>query len=131
MKQLKSYLFQAVYNWVLDNNYTPHILVDTSSELVTVPREFVQEDRIVLNIHPQSVDGFIANDDGLSFFARFAGRSRPVSIPPEAVLAIYARETNQGMVFQADGIAGEMLSEILPQMPQPPKPQRPQLHIVK
>lgn len=131
MKHLKSYIFQAVYNWILDNNLTPHILVDTSSELVTVPREFVQEDRIVLNIHPQSVDGFIANDDGLSFLARFAGRSRPVVIHPEALLAVYARETNQGMVFQADGISGEMLSELLPQTPQPPRPQRPQLHIVK
>jgi stringent starvation protein B len=131
MKNLKSYLFQAVYNWILENNFTPHILIDASCENVTVPREFVQDDRIVLNIHPQSVSGFIANDEGLSFLARFAGRSRPVVVHPEALLAVYARETNQGMVFQADGIAGEMLSELIPQFPEPPKPQRPQLRIVK
>lgn len=114
MKQLNSYLFDAVYNWILDSQYTPYILIDTSSNYISVPREYIQDDRIILNIHPHSVNGFTANDGGLSFLARFNGSSRPVEIPSESLLALYARETSQGLVFQGESASTDLVSNLFP-----------------
>ncbi len=131
MKLLKSCLLESVYDWILDNQNTPYIMVDTTSETVSVPREYVQDDRIVLNIHPRSVDGFIVNDEGLSFLARFNGQSRPVVVPYESLIALYARETSQGLVFQGETVATELVSNLLPVSTEPPQQMRPQLRIVK
>lgn len=132
MKMLKSYLFDSVYRWILDSNYTPYILVDTGSEQVSVPREYVRENRIILNIHPRSIEGFVVNDDGLSFMARFDGQSRPVMVPAGCLIAIYARETSQGIVFQGESVATETISDILPASVQsPPQHQRPRLTLVE
>lgn len=131
MVPLKSYLFEAAYNWILDHKMTPHILVDSSFNGVTVPREYVRDNRIILNIHPQSVEGFQANEDGLSFLARFAGQSRPVIIPPEALMAVYSRETSQGIVFQGDSMVTELVTEELPKAPEPPRRNKPRLTLVK
>ena len=132
MKMLKSYMFDSVYRWILDSNYTPYILVDAGSDRVSVPREFVRDNRIILNVHPRSIEGFIANDDGLNFMARFSGQSRPVVVPADCLIAIYARETNQGIVFQGESVAAEMISDLLPvSSPVSAKHQRPQLKLVK
>lgn len=130
MQTLRTILFDSVYTWILDNDLTPYVLVDASGETVSVPREHVHDDRIILNIHPRSIDGLMASDEGLSFMARFDGRSRPIVVPADALMALYSRETNQGVVFQGDSIAIEMITEE-PEAAPEKTPRRPQLTLVK
>jgi len=99
MTPIKLYLLRAVYDWSLENQLTPQILVDASADGVDVPRNYVQDGRIVLNINPSAVGHFEFAADCLRFSARFGGRSLSVEIPYAAVLAIYARENNQGITF--------------------------------
>ena len=97
----KPYLLRAIYDWSLDNGFTPQILVAADRDEVAVPLQYVQDNRIVLNIHPQSVKEFQLENDYLWFSARFSGSSFQVTVPISAVLAIYARENGQGIVFQS------------------------------
>ncbi len=99
MSLLKRYLIQAVYDWTLDNGFTPHVLVDATEEGVRVPGQYVQEGRIVLNIHPRSVRDYELGDDWLHVSARFSGREFRVEVPLPAIRAIYAKENGQGMSF--------------------------------
>lgn len=131
MSCFRTALFDAVYNWILENNYTPYVLADTASTMVSVPREFAQNGRIILNVHPRSIDGLIANEEGLSFMARFNGVSRPVVLPADSVLALYARETNQGAAFHGNFMVTELLQDLPPVPLQTPRPNRPQLKLVK
>lgn len=100
MIPLRSYLLRAVYDWSLDNSFTPHLLVDALNEEVKVPPAFVQEGKITLNIHPQAVQNFELGQDRVSFSARFAGQPQWIEVPIAAILAIYARENGRGIVFQ-------------------------------
>ena len=102
-RSTKPYLVRAIYEWAIDQGLTPQILVDATVDGVEVPREFVEEGQIVLNIHPQSVKDLEMGNDYLMFSARFAGRVFEVCVPIPAVSAIYSRENGQGIVFQADG----------------------------
>lgn len=129
MATLRVQLFHSVYAWILEQDFTPYILVDAEPEAVVVPQEHVQDGRIILNIHPRSVDNFYIDDDGLSFSARFNGASRTIMIPATALMALYTRETNQGVVFQGDSIATELVSDSVPGTGK--KPGRPQLTLVK
>lgn len=95
----KPYLIRAIYQWALDNGYTPQILVATDNEKVVVPRQYVQDDRIVLNIHPQSVAGLNLGNEYIWLSTRFSGKAMEITVPLPAVLAIYARENGQGVVF--------------------------------
>lgn len=124
-------LFDAVYDWILENNYTPYVLADTSYPTVSVPREYVQNDRIILNVHPRSIDGLINSEEGLNFMARFNGVSRPVVLPADSVLALYARETNQGVAFHGNFMVTELLQDLPPVPMQTPRPSRPELKLVK
>jgi stringent starvation protein B len=99
MTPLKLYLIRAVYDWAVDNDFTPQVLVDAMAAGVKVPPAYVQEGRIVLNIHPRAVGHFEFTADAIRFSARFGGRSLAVEAPYAAVLAIYARENNQGITF--------------------------------
>jgi stringent starvation protein B len=99
MNQLKLYLIRAVYDWAVDSSFTPQVLVDATAAGVKVPPAYVQEGRIVLNIHPRAVGHFEFAADAIRFSARFGGQSIPVEAPYTAVLAIYARENNQGITF--------------------------------
>ena len=131
MNSFRTALFEAVYDWILENNFTPYVLADTASDLVTVPREFSNNERIILNIHPRSIEGFILNDDGLNFMARFGGVSRPVVLPAESVLTLYARETNQGVAFHGNLMVTELLQDLPPVPAEVPRQNRPQLKLVK
>ena len=94
--------------WMLDNGLTPHIVVDASLPGVQVPDGFVRDGRIILNVSDSATEGLSLGNDLVAFSARFAGTPRPVSIPVAAVLGIYARETEQGMVFSAEpDVAGQ------------------------
>ena len=99
MSSFRTALFDAVYDWILENDFTPYILADTSSSTVSVPREYTHNGRIILNIHPHSIDGLIVDEDGISFMARFNGVSRPVvreALPvAEVVLARAAQHRRE------------------------------------
>jgi len=131
MATLRIQLFNSVYSWILDQDYTPYILVDAAQEAVAVPPEHIQDGRIILNIHPRSVDNFYVDDDGLSFSARFNGTSRQIMVPATALMALYTRETNQGVVFQGDSIATELMTDAPDEPESEKKSRRPQLTLVK
>ncbi|MES2491106.1 MAG: ClpXP protease specificity-enhancing factor [Pseudomonadota bacterium] len=95
----RPYLIRAVYDWATDNGCTPHMLVAADYPGVVVPLEFVQEGRITLNIAPMAVQGLNLEIEPLWFSARFSGRSFEVSVPSGAVLAVFARENGEGIVF--------------------------------
>lgn len=96
----RPYLIRALYDWVLDNNLTPHLLVAADAQGVDVPRQFVTEEgKITVNISPSAVRGLTLGNDLITFSARFSGQSHQISVPPGAVLALYARENGEGMLF--------------------------------
>ncbi|MDA7746475.1 ClpXP protease specificity-enhancing factor [Psychromonas sp.] len=98
----RPYLLRAFYNWIVDSECTPHIIVDASQPLVEVPAQFVENGKIVLNIAPQSVIDFSLDDDALSFNARFSGQPMKVYIPIYAIEGIYARENGEGTIFPSE-----------------------------
>lgn len=100
MTPRRPYLFRAFYDWILDNDLTPYIVVDTSVYGVLVPQEFVQNNQIVLNIAPQSVGQYVSNNEQIEFNARFSGVPQHIVVPMAAVEAIYARENGVGMGFE-------------------------------
>jgi stringent starvation protein B len=95
----KPYLIRAIYEWILDNGMTPHLVVDAEFPGTEVPREFVEEGQIVLNVAPGAVRELVIGNDWISFSARFSGVVRNLLLPTEAVLGIVTRENRQGMVF--------------------------------
>jgi stringent starvation protein B len=101
----KPYLLRAIYEWCTDNGYTPYIAsaVDARTQ---VPREFVKNGEIVLNISFAATSGLKMDNDMIHFHARFGGVSREIAIPVDNVLAIYARENGQGMAFEVQKSAG-------------------------
>jgi len=116
MTPSRPYLMRGLYEWILDNDSTPYVLVDANIMGVQVPMEFVNDGQIVLNVSPSAVRDLLINNDALSFNARFAGVPQNVYVPIVAVLAIYAKESGEGMVFGNEAGAPD------PNDPQPPKP---------
>ena len=96
----RPYLLRALHEWISDSGYMPHLIVDAQVEGVQVPREYVRDGRIVLNISHTAVHGLTLGNDTIEFDARFAGVRHHVRAPVGAVLGIYARETGQGMAFE-------------------------------
>lgn len=99
IKPSRPYLLRALYDWVLDNDMTPHIAVDARVVGVQVPEQFVQDGQITLNIAPGAVQGLLIDDQGISFSARFGGVPMNVYAPMVAVLALFTRENGMGMGF--------------------------------
>lgn len=99
MTSSRPYLLRALLDWISDNGLTPHLLVDATLPGVTVPTRFIQDGRITLNVGPAAVEGLEMGNERVSFSARFAGQPMQVRVPVAAVLAIYARENGQGMMF--------------------------------
>jgi stringent starvation protein B len=106
-----------LYEWILDNDCTPYVVVLADTPGVVVPAGHAQDGRIVLNIAPQSVRGLVIDDAGIRFDARFGGRSVGVSAPCGAVVAIYARENGQGMAFEPDVAAPAQAPDEPPKRP--------------
>jgi len=102
MTSSRPYLIRALYQWIVDNGVTPYILVDALVEGVDVPPQHVQDNKIVLNIAPMAVQSLTLADDVITFSARFSGQSVNLFVPTNAVLAIYARENGQGMMFNEE-----------------------------
>ena len=107
MSSHRPYLLRALYEWISDNDMTPHLLVDATQEGVRVPAHTVNEGKVVLNIAARAVGHLNMDNDSVAFTARFGGVSLAVIVPIGAVLAIYARETGQGMALPPeDGTPG-------------------------
>jgi len=127
MTSQKPYLIRAIFEWLVDNNLTPHLLVDATLDGVQVPHEFINEGKIVLNIDPGAVRNYHADNEWISFSARFSGKPMELFIPIHAVQSIYSKENNQGMFFPEE--------EHSPEPPTPPSPikqaKRPGLKIVR
>ncbi|MBB3047092.1 stringent starvation protein B [Litorivivens lipolytica] len=102
MSSSRPYMIRAIYQWILDNQCTPYLLVNAEGEGVVVPQDFVQDGQIVLNISETAVVGLTIDNAYLSFSGRFGGVSQDIWVPVGAVLAIYARENGQGMLFEPD-----------------------------
>ncbi|MCQ8879530.1 ClpXP protease specificity-enhancing factor [Pseudoalteromonas shioyasakiensis] len=133
----RPYLLRAFFDWIVDNQCTPHLVVNADFPAVQIPTQFVQDGQIVLNISPSAVTQFSMDKQQLSFNARFGGQPMQVYVPLGAVLAIYARENGEGTVFTADeflededDFAPELESvdleeEFIPDdEPTPPKPDK-------
>ena len=133
MKPRRPYLLRAMHEWISDSGYTPHIVVDAGAQGVDVPRQFVQDGRIVLNLSWSATAQLTLGNDEVSFSGRFGGAAMNVRVPLEAVLAIYARETGQGMIFTEEDAPPPEAKP--PQPPAGPETRRsaarPRLKVVK
>ena len=119
---------RALYEWIVDNDFTPYVLVDASIADVMVPQQFVKDNQIVLNISPDAVVDLVISNQAVAFNGRFGGVATDVFVPIAAVVGIYARENGQGMVFDPE----EVVSPSDDSPPEPDKPERrPSLKIVK
>lgn len=98
----RPYLLRAFYEWLLDNQLTPHLVVDINLPGVLVPLEYARDGQIVLNIAPRAVGNLELGNDEVRFNARFGGVPRQVTVPIAAVLAIYARENGAGTMFEPE-----------------------------
>ncbi|MGR9090769.1 MAG: ClpXP protease specificity-enhancing factor [Gammaproteobacteria bacterium] len=102
MVSTRPYLIRAIYEWAEDHKFTPHLLVDTTVDNVVVPTEFIEDDKIILNIAGSAVVNLDLGDEFISFGARFSGVSQEIFVPTTAVRAIYARENGIGLVLPDD-----------------------------
>ncbi|MEI7036168.1 ClpXP protease specificity-enhancing factor [Fulvimonas yonginensis] len=134
MSSNRPYLLRAIYDWITDNQLTPYLLVDATVEGVRVPPQVIKNGQVVLNIAMRAVANLELGNDFISFQARFSGVSQAIRIPVQAVLALYAQENGQGMMFPAED------GEPPPPAPEGPdagpsdggdKPRRSHLRIVK
>jgi stringent starvation protein B len=95
----RPYLIRALNEWILDNELTPHILVDAEKDGVFVPEQFVEGGKIVLNISPIAVKSLQITNESITFSARFSGNSYNIFVPINTILAIYSKENRMGMIF--------------------------------
>lgn len=108
----RPYLLRAFYEWLLDNQLTPHLVVDVTLPGVQVPMEYARDGQIVLNIAPRAVGALELANDEVRFNARFGGVPRQVSVPLAAVLAIYARENGAGTMFEPEAAYDEEVASL-------------------
>jgi stringent starvation protein B len=128
----RPYLIRAFYDWIIDNNLTPYIIIDATAEGISVPQEYVKDDKIVLNIAAHVVHGLSLGNQVIQFKARFGGVPRTIFAPVAAVTAIYAKENGRGMVFTDEDIQGDEGEGGGETEPTPPTtPIKPKLRIVK
>ncbi len=125
MTPSQPYLLRAIYEWIIDNDLTPYVLVNAEHDASHVPHQYVENGKIVLNLGPEAVNDLQMANDYIDFNARFSGKAMNVSFPVSAVMAIYAKENGQGMVFN------ESDDETPPPESGPDKSGRPSLKLVK
>ncbi len=127
MTSSRPYIMRALYEWILDNECTPYVLVNAMAADVEVPQQYVKDGQIVLNISPLSVVDLVIDNTAMRFNGRFGGMATDVYVPTAAVLGIYARENGQGMVFDEEQVPDP------PTEPGPPptSDKKPSLKVVK
>ena len=126
MTSNRPYLLRAIHEWINDNGLTPYLLVEASAPGVRVPASAIKDGRVVLSVASRAVARLDIGMETVSFLARFGGVSHAIELPISAVLAIYAQENGQGMMFPAE----EASTPPDPPAPEEP-PKRPRLHVVK
>ena len=126
MTPLKPYLIRSIYEWIVDNQLTPHLLVDANNSNALFPLDFIEDGKIVLNIRPEAIQGLLLGNDNIEFNARFSGKPTHIVAPVPAILAIYAKENGKGMVFDPNEADQDN-----PTPTPPPPPKRPTLRVVK
>lgn len=102
MTSNRPYLLRALYDWITDNDLTPHILVDAEFAGVDVPNHAIQKGKVVLNVATGATENLQLENETIFFKARFSGKPYQITVPMDAVIAIYARENGQGMMFAQD-----------------------------
>ena len=107
----RPYLLRAYYDWLVDNSFTPYLVVDATYLGVNVPVEYVKDGQIVLNLSANATGDLQLTNDFIQFNARFKGVSRELYIPMGAALAIYARENGDGVMFEPEEVYDELNSE--------------------
>lgn len=125
MTSSRPYLVRAIHEWIVDNGLTPQLIVNADMEGVDVPRQYVQDGKIVLNVSAKAVAGLVLGNDAIMFNARFAGVATEVCVPTPAVLAVYASENGVGMAFQDND------SDAPSSGPPDDEPPKPTLRVVK
>lgn len=130
-KSRRPYLIRAIFDWACDNGYTPHLLVAADYPGVVVPTQFIQDGRITLNISPVAVQNLNLDIEPIWFSARFGGKPYDIQVPSGAVIAAFARENGEGIIFGDTEAAEAEATATTPPEPEPPKPKRPQLRVVK
>ena len=139
MNSTRPYLIRAMYEWMLDNNMTPYVLVDTTKTGVQIPRQYERDGKIVLNISTAATERLIIGNQELSFAALFDGSPMNVLVPINSILAIYTRENSRGMMFgeerDAPSVVDPRITKGLDEDPsggpKPTRPRRPRLKVVK
>jgi stringent starvation protein B len=112
----RPYLIRALYEWCTDNGLTPYVAVQVD-ETVQVPREYVKDGEIVLNVSFDATSSLKLGNDLIVFSARFAGKPREIMIPVDRVIAIYARENGQGMAFPRSALSSASGNSVTPAEP--------------
>ena len=126
MTSLKPYLIRSIYEWITDNDLTPHLLVDAENSDAILPQQYIEDGKIVLNIRPEAVQGLTLGNEEIEFNARFNGKPMHIVTPIVAVMAIYAKENGKGMIFDQE--------DEEPNTTPPPEnkpPSKPTLRVVK
>ena len=125
MTSSKPYLVRALYDWILDNDATPYILFDTTVAGVRVPPGIASDGKVVLNLAPRATQNLEIDNDYVAFSARFGGVAEDVYCPMASLLAIYARENGEGMMFPAEEETEKAKDD------EPDKPKGPTLKVIK
>jgi stringent starvation protein B len=143
MKSNRPYLIRAFYDWIVDNQCTPYMVVDAYYPGVEVPQDYVNDGQIVLNLVPRAISGLVMNNEEVSFSTRFGGVPSEIRLPVQSIMGIYAHENGEGMIFQAEDTSGPEPSGPAPVKPvspvdKPPKgsgsgetSKKPSLRVVK
>ena len=108
----RPHLLRAFYDWLIENDLTPHLVVDATLPMVEVPQDYVIDGQIVLNIAPRAVADFFIENDLIQFSARFGGQPMTISVPMYAAMAIYARENGAGTMFEPEQSYDSLLAEL-------------------
>jgi len=133
MTSNRPYLVRAIYDWIVDNHCTPHLVVDANYRGVSVPQQYVNDGQIILNVAPRAVGNFSIDLKSIGFSTRFGGVPTEIYIPILAVLGVYARENGQGLMFSPEEMADVEHPEG-DEPPPPPKPKggkKPSLKVIK
>lgn len=129
MTSSKPYLIRGLYEWLVDNNATPYVLVDAGFAGVIIPQGIAKDGKVVLNLSPNAIHKLEIDNEYIAFSARFSGVARNVYCPIASILAIYAKESGEGMMFNEEKQPDP--DEKPKQQTQSKKPARPGLTIVK
>ncbi|MGF1643562.1 MAG: ClpXP protease specificity-enhancing factor [Thiotrichales bacterium] len=139
MTSSRPYLIRAMYEWMLDNGMTPHLVVMADFPGTIVPRQYVKDGKIVLNVAPMAVRDLQIGNEAITFSARFGGQSMNIMVPVAGAIAIYTRENGKGMVFTPEEQVPPPPPTIVPleggqkpaAKPSPKSKSRPALKVVK